>query len=239
MKTYIILKDGAEELFLKDNNMIDSKTIFTNGQNVTIESYDLFCCVNVPGIVRLFCIPENSYLSNYKNFINVTGNNKYNINNILKGSLHNTNIVVEGADGSGKTTLVTYFAQMGLLTQDRAVEEVTKSMKTYLSENERVARVEKYLRDNPSKNLVFLYLSDEDVLYDRVFSREVLDEFDKDAIISQRLYKDTYEKLKSYPNLFLVDCLNKTPEVIANEIIELTRPEQKTKKIPDFYLEEV
>ncbi len=234
MKTYIILKDGAESNFLLGKSILKKNTVFMSGKEVTLEKYDLFYSINVQGVIRLFYIPNDSSIENNKNLLEVTGNRKYNVNNILQGSLKNTNIVIEGSDGVGKTTLVKELAKNGLLTQDRAVEEVTRSMKTYRSRKERIQRVETYLRNNPSKKLVFLYLSNEDVLYNRVFSREVVDEFDKESIISQRLYIDTYNALRNYPNLFLVDCLDKAPEEIANKVIQLTNLDrQATRKEED------
>lgn len=230
MKAYIILKDGAESNFLLGKSILKKKYCFMNGKEVTLEEYDSFYSINVQGVIRLFYIFDDSNLGNDKNLLEVTGNSRYNVNNILQGSLRNTDIVIEGSDGVGKTTLVKALARNGVLTQDRAVEEVTRSMKTYLSKKERIQRVETYLRNNPSKKLVFLYLSNENVLYNRVFSREVVDEFDKEAIISQRLYIDTYNTLRNYPNLFLIDCLDKTPEKIAYEVIKLTNLDRQAIK---------
>ena len=62
---------------------------------------------------------------------------------------------------------------------------------------------------------------DEESLKKRIYSREVVSEFDKKAIIFQRLYLDTYYNLKNYKNLFLIDCLNKTEKDLLAEIKEL------------------
>mgnify|MGYP001111242964 CR=1 FL=1 len=229
MKTYIMLKDSAEKNFLLDKNILKKKAAFVNGKKITIEKYASFSSMDIQDTVRLFYIPEKSDVEVNKNFIEVTENRNYKVDNILKGSLRKTNLVIEGGDGAGKSTLVNELAQKGILTQDRAVEEVTRSMKTYLTRDERIQKVERYLRNNPAKNLVFLYISDENVLHDRVFNREIVDEFDKEAIVTQRLYLDTYNTLKNYPNLFLVDGLNKNPQEIANEVIRLTQQPVKCK----------
>lgn len=114
-------------------------------------------------------MPEKQFIDNYINCIKTNEfkqiNEKYLLKNIFKGSLKKTNVVIEGADGVGKSTLAKNLALEGI--------------------------------------------------------REFVSEFDKKAIIFQRLYLDTFDKLRNYKNLFLIDCLNKTEEDLLTEIKEL------------------
>lgn len=141
--------------------------------------------------------------------------------NIFKGSLKKTNVVIEGADGVGKSTLAKNLALEGILVQDRAVKEITQKMREEISDITRINGVEEYLKEDEKRKVFFLYLSDEKVLKERIYTREFVSEFDKKAIIFQRLYLDTFDKLRNYKNLFLIDCLNKTEEDLLTEIKEL------------------
>ena len=141
--------------------------------------------------------------------------------NIYKGSLKKINVIIEGADGVGKSTLAQNLAVEGILTQDRAVKEITQKMREEIPDTIRINKVKQYLKEDKNRKVIFLYLSDEESLKKRIYSREVVSEFDKKAIIFQRLYLDTYYNLKNYKNLFLIDCLNKTEKDLLAEIKEL------------------
>ena len=72
-----------------------------------------------------------------------------------------------------------------------------------------------------NRKLVFLYLFDENVLKQRIESRKNISEYDKKALIFQRLYLDTYNELKSFSNIYIIDCLGKTPAELVKEIENL------------------
>ena len=221
MKTYIALKDNLERIFLSDKVLIRKWIIKKGSKEVFVEKYKGFYSIKIPDIIRLFFISQNSTIKPHNDFIDVTGNKLYKISNILNGSLKKINIIIEGADGIGKSTLVNELAQQGYLSQDRAIHEVTQSMREYIPKEIRVENVRKYLAENKNRRLIILYLSDEEVLRERILNREEISEYDKKAIIYQRLYIDTYFALKDFENIFLIDVLGKSPKQIATEIIKL------------------
>ena len=221
MKTYIALKDNLERIFLSDKVLIRKWIIKKGSKEVFVEKYKGFYSIKIPDIIRLFFISQNSTIKPHNDFIDVTGNKLYKISNILNGSLKKINIIIEGADGLGKSTLVNELAQQGYLSQDRAIHEVTQSMREYIPKEIRVENVRKYLAENKNRRLIILYLSDEEVLRERILNREEISEYDKKAIIYQRLYIDTYFALKDFENIFLIDVLGKSPKQIATEIIKL------------------
>ena len=221
MNLYLALKDNLEKIFLSDKKLQERRVLRKKNIEIIYEKYLGFFTLSIGSVVRLFYIPEKCRYMAHKDFINVTKNKRYRLKNILNGSIVRTGIVIEGADGTGKSTLVGELAQRGFLCQDRAVKEITCSMREEILKEERIKNVKKYLEQNSNKIVVFLYLSNENVLKDRIFSRGELSEFDKKAIIFQRMYVETYNSLKDFQNLFIVDCIDKTPKQIANEIIKL------------------
>lgn len=223
MYKYIILKDNLERIFFTGKKLLLSKKICKEGRELLLEKYEGFYSIKIVGIIRLFYISENSNVKRYRDLIDVTKNKLYKIENILKGSLINTNIVIEGADGTGKSTLTRELAQKGYLCQDRAICEVTQSMREYIPKEIRLHNVKMYLEEKKNSKLVILYLSKEEELKKRIFSREEISEYDKKALIFQRLYLDTYFSLQHYQNIFLLDGYNKTPEELVQSVIKLIK----------------
>ena len=223
MHKYIILKDNLERIFFTGKKLLLSKKIYKEGRELFLEKYEGFYSIKIVGIIRLFYISENSNVKRYRDLIDVTKNKLYKIENILKGSLITTNIIIEGADGTGKSTLTRELAQKGYLCQDRAIREVTQSMREYIPKEIRVYNVKMYLEEKKNSKLVILYLSKEEELKKRIFSREEISEYDKKALIFQRLYLDTYFSLQHYQNIFLLDGYNKTPEELVQSVIKLIK----------------
>lgn len=221
MRKYIALKDNLEQIFLSKKVRLKKRKLIKSGNTLVIEHYNGFITIHVENIITIFYFFNGTAEIPHNDFIDVTLNQKYYLKNILRGSLKVTNAVIEGADGVGKSTVVRNLANNGYLTQDRAVKEITQKMREEIPNQIRINEVEKYLQSNPNRKVIFLYISDEEVLRERIYSREVITEYDKKALISQRLYVDTFAYLKRYKNLFLVDCLNKTEVVLAEEIEKL------------------
>lgn len=230
MKMYIALKDNLNRIFLYDKILIKVIIIKKDDKKLYVEKYEGFYSIKIEEKdLRIFYIDENSKVKPYKDFIDVTSNNIYKISNILKDSINNMNTVIEGADGTGKSTLVNELAQQGYLCQDRAIREVTQSMREEIPKDIRINNVKRYLEKDIKRNLVILYISDENVLKKRILNRKDISEYDKKAIIYQKLYLDTFLSLKKYDNIFLVDGLGKNQKQIATEVIKLI----KSKKV--FY----
>lgn len=221
MKKYVALKDNLGRIFLSDKIKIDSYKLKIGKNEILVENYNGFSTVTINGNITIFYFSDETEQRPFNDFINVTQNKLYLLENVLKGSLKQTNIVIEGADGVGKSTLVAELAYKGYITQDRAVNEVTRKMREEIPKEDRIQGVKEYLEMDKNRKLVFLYLSDENVLKQRIESRKNISEYDKKALIFQRLYLDTYNELKSFSNIYIIDCLGKTPAELVKEIENL------------------
>lgn len=221
-KKYICMKKNLKDRFLSDKQLLDvqcdeyeSEDSFNIKTEIWLDpkTGNTFFIQNVDGIIDLFLIPSSSNIFINKDFLDVTKNSLYEIDNILNNSIAVTNTYIEGADGTGKTTVVNGLASRGIITIDRCVEYVTKVM----NQNDRaliVNSVRSFLEKNPTSKMIFLYVSDKDEHYKRIYNREIVSEFDKTAFELQDKYLYAYEKLKDYKNLYLVDTYNKTPEEV-------------------------
>ncbi|MCI8618055.1 MAG: hypothetical protein HFJ60_07495 [Clostridia bacterium] len=219
MKKYVALKDNLGRIFLSDKIKIDSYKQRIGKNEILVENYKKFSTISINKTITIFFFSDEE--RPFNDFINVTQNKLYLLENVLKGSLKQTNIVIEGADGVGKSTLVAELAYKGYITQDRAVNEVTRKMREEIPKEDRIQGVKEYLEMDKNRKLVFLYLSDENVLKQRIESRKNISEYDKKALIFQRLYLDTYNELKSFSNIYIIDCLGKTPAELVKEIENL------------------
>lgn len=221
MKKYVALKDNLGRIFLSDKTKVDSYEVKIRENEILVENYNGFSTVNINKKITIFYFSNEAKQKPFDDFIDVTQNSLYELKNILDGSLKQTNMVIEGADGVGKSTLVTELAYKGYITQDRAVKEVTRKMREEISKQNRIQDVKEYLEEDTNRKLIFLYLSDENVLKQRIESRENISEYDKKALIFQRLYLDTYNELKDFSNIYIIDCLGKTPTELVKEIERL------------------
>ncbi len=217
---YLALKDNLLKIFISDKVKLGTEYVRCGKIDVIKTLFQDFYTLEFKNIVTLIYIQENKLEIKHADFIDVTENSKFYIEDILNGSVVNANTVIEGSDGVGKSTLVANLAQLGILCQDRAVNSITKKMKPEIESNERLFSIQKYLDEEPSRKVIFLYLSSEFELNKRIYSREFISEYDKHSIIFQRLYVDTYMKIKEkYKNIFLLDCLNKSEEDMVKELL--------------------
>ncbi len=221
MKKYVALKDNLGRIYLSNKIKTDSYEVKIGKNEILVENYEGFSTVNVNKIITIFYFSDEAKERPFNDFIDITQNDLYVLKNVLNGSLKQTNIVIEGPDGVGKSTLVTELAYKGYITQDRAVKEVTRKMREEIPKEDRIRGVKEYLEIDRNRKLVFLYLSDESILKKRIEGRENISEYDKKALIFQRLYVDTYNELKSFENIYVIDCLGKTPQDLVEEIEEL------------------
>lgn len=222
-RIFLALKDNLLDIFLADKKFLKSCAMFQYGKKVRKNIYQNFFTISIEDITLIYITQSEKYLV-HNDFIEVTNNERYSILNILAGFVTSTNLVVEGSDGVGKSTLVANLAQLGILCQDRAVKEITKMMKPHIDEQQRVLTVSRYLEDNSNCKVVFLYMSNESELYKRIYSRKIISEYDKNTIIFQRLYVDTYLKLSQiYNNIYLVDCFGKTQADMVNDVLRIIK----------------
>lgn len=124
-------------------------------------------------------------------------------------------IILEGTDGVGKTATIAKLREEGIECQDRSKDIISKYMLFTVSMEERVKQYEKYFKKSDMK-VIFLINNNGDELMKRIYSREVIGEFDLEAVAYNKLYLDTYEYMKKrnllQDKLYLVDCTNLTLE---------------------------
>ncbi len=226
IRRFLALKDHLLKIFLKDKDfkmqiarqkqMGDGKKIW---KITTVYDGVSMVCYNEE--ITIIQLDDSSPIQRHPDFIDVTQNPLYDEESILAGHVKKVNLVIEGSDGVGKSTLVSDLANQGILCQDRAVREITQKMRMEISEDERLASVQNYLRQNKNRKVVFLYLSNEALLMQRVYARGVVSSYDKQTVNFQRLYVETYQKLRENENLFLVDGFLKSRERMVEEIIKI------------------
>ena len=124
-------------------------------------------------------------------------------------------IILEGTDGVGKTATIAKLREERIECQDRSKDIISKYMLFTVSMEERVKQYEEYLKRSDVK-VIFLINNNNDELMKRIYSREVIGEFDLEAVEYNKLYLDTYEYMKKrnllQDKLYLVDCTNLTLE---------------------------
>lgn len=113
------------------------------------------------------------------------------------------------------------------MVQDRAVDEICVLMKEEVPIQERNLKVSNFLNANNSKKVIFLYVSNEKELWNRVLARENISEYDKKTLKTQKIYLETYQNIKNKcKNIFLIDTFNKTTEAISKEILRCCKSNQ-------------
>lgn len=236
---FVCMKKNLKDRFLSGKKFIMSRSndYEFNGKETKIiteewldeEVGSPFFIQNIDGIVELFLIPEDSNIFVNKDFLDVTHNPVFLVDNILSGSVVQTNTYIEGADGTGKTTAVNGLASRGVMTTDRCVQHITKVM----NQDDRgliVNSVQSFLEANPTSKVIFLYVSDREEHYKRIFSREMISAYDRTAFDLQEKYLYAYDKLKHFKNLYLVDTYNKSPEQVQYECEKIALSEAKNQE---------
>lgn len=233
MKTraYLALKDNLLKIFLTDKKLLKSTEGDLRNEkgtlNFKITFYEGFYTIEFVNLATLIYLSTDSKIKPHPDFIDITDNEKFTLSNIATGKIYNANLVIEGSDGVGKSTLVANLAQRGILCQDRAVNEITKKMKPEIGTLERVLSVEQFLTQDLQRKLVFIYMSDEKELEARIQKRGMVSKYDKQALRFQQLYLDTYRRFENYPNIYLIDCLNKSRDDMVNEILYILVKSEK------------
>lgn len=128
-------------------------------------------------------------------------------------SLKIDNIILEGTDGVGKTATIKRLALDGIVCKDRSKDIISKNMLFDVSMEKRVKIYDEYLKSS-NDIVIFLINNDEDELMKRIYSREVISDFDLEAFKYNQLYVDTYKYMEVhnmlYGKLFLIDCTHLT-----------------------------
>ena len=215
-----IVEEITEDIFL--SNFEDSKVIVKNRKKY---QYDLFTIeidyfYKPHEFIMVEVSSDTEDLEKYQNpetLIEVTENPIFQNKNIANGSIQKSNIIIEGTDGVGKTTVIKNLLKEGIICQDRCEDVISKNMLFDISMEKRAKEIEeKYFSKNQETMIVFLINLDKQELQRRINSREKISEFDLEAYEYGLLYRDTYEyMIRNYHTggrLMVVDCTGLSKE---------------------------
>ena len=149
-----------------------------------------------------------------KGFVDITGIEIYQDEQIEKGSILATNIILEGSDGVGKTSTIEGLIKYGIICQDRSTDIICKYMLLDIPMKERCEAYRNYLENNDMR-VIFLVNHNKKEINRRINSREKISEFDKLANEYNELYWQTYKEMSKYNlnnPIYLVDCTDLTLE---------------------------
>lgn len=132
-------------------------------------------------------------------------------------------IILEGTDGVGKTASIERLRKQGIECIDRSKDVISKYMLFTVSIEERTRKYEEYLKTHDDI-IIFLINNDSDELMERIYSRDIISDFDLETPKYNKLYLDTYNYMKTnkklYGKLFLLDCTNLTLDEQVEKIKE-------------------
>lgn len=195
------LKELYEEPIIHKNEIVGKKIIYEDkGILIKVECY---FNLNSLCIIRT---NSNEYVPE-KGFIKVS--NLFDSENILNGFINVPNYTLEGTDGIGKTTTIEELIYEGIVCFDRNLDTICKYMLFDVPMETRIHEYKKYLEQTKDK-ILFLVNMDEEEIRRRIYSRDVVSEFDKYAVEYNRMYYETYKEMERrnllYNKLFLADC---------------------------------
>lgn len=159
-----------------------------------------------------------------KGFIEVSNLTIYENYEIYKGSVKSNHTIIEGTDGVGKSVTIAKLMEKGIIAQDRCMEVISPNMLFNIGMKERAKKYHAYLK-NISKKIIFLVNNNEIELNRRIAKRQVVSEYDIDAVKYNKLYLDTYSYMKKNNmlenKLFLIDCTALTIEEQVNKVKDI------------------
>ena len=118
-------------------------------------------------------------------------------------------LILEGTDGVGKTSTAAALSREGITVSDRSRDVISRYMLFHIDMETRAAIYEKFLREN-NVLVIFMVNRNEQEITRRIYSRERISEFDRQANEYNRLYLQTYlymeERAMTHGRLLLADC---------------------------------
>lgn len=226
METHITTKANLLKRYIEEMKFIKQSILKIQSENkeffLPISYYEECALIYIEGIITLMKIPRNSSIYRHPDTIRVDNNPRYTLPNILSGYVVNGNIVLEGADGVGKTTISKILAEKGIITEDRNVPNISWLMEPEYDRTERIKTIGNYITSNPNKTIIFLFNSNEKELMDRINNRAHQSDYDKYALYKQDKYLDTYRELQHLKNLVLYDVNGKSIAEVANTVSTYT-----------------
>lgn len=205
-----ILNIYLEKCILLNTYKYINKTIYhynDNQNTFIIEKYD-------NGLI----IVKTNNILNIKGLIDVTNNNLYTDEKI--NEVFFTNVIIEGTDSVGKTSTITNLIEQGIVCIDRS-EVICKYMLFNVSMKDRVEAYQEYLKGILPGFVIFLTNSSSMDIEKRINDREVLSEFDRDAVKYNELYVATYNELKNRDcnsPIELIECMGLSLDAQVEEV---------------------
>lgn len=206
--TDIIINDLMKIIFTY-NDLFTTK-LFISFKKRIIEYYENNYIIkninaNIIELYNMFLYPKNDDLFYIKN--EVTKKLKF------------TNIILEGPDGIGKTSIAKGLLKKGFVVQDRSEDVICKYMFDDISLKTRVYEYKKFLKEN-NILLIFLVTQDKTELLKRINRRKEINKFDEKAWDYNLMYIRTYEKISNIENIVKIDVTNLNLNDIIEEILE-------------------
>ena len=131
------------------------------------------------------------------------------------------NIILEWTDGIWKTSVASYLKEKWLWVGDRSLEYISKYIVLDKDEKDILKQVVHHIRSELVDDiLVILYTEDESIIRSRLSKRWFQDDFDKDALQYNDIYKNLAQGLKKekIENFLFLDIQGKTVEEIGDEV---------------------
>ena len=233
MRKYITTKQVLIDRILHESVFISQSYEYfvnNNENHFLVRSiYNNFDYLEFDNGMIMFEFDDNSPLIKYEDLFDVTDNDKFSIDSIYNGYVKQSNLILEGADGSGKTTISRSLAlDYGILSQDRNVKGITKHISNNISIDVRYDIIKRFIAQNQDKEIFFLYLSNVEEMIKRVFTRDRVSEYDLHALES----REKYIKLgimfqNEFSNFHLYDVFGKTLQEELDYIISFVDDKPK------------
>lgn len=213
MISYVSTKREYLPKFLKKLKKLKEEPIFSNseivGKKTYYEDHGISLVVERYYNLNNLCVIRTNS-KNYnpeKGLIEVS--DTFTQENILSGFIKVPNFILEGTDGIGKTTTIEGLLSDGIVCFDRELDNICKYMLFDVPMEVRIKNYKEYL-EKAKEKILFLVNRDEEEIRRRIFSRDVITEFDRYAVEYNKMYYETFKEMEKrgylYDRLFMLDC---------------------------------
>lgn len=207
-----------------DYSFVDGRYHYT-----VIDTYNTCKYFQLDNGLSFFEIAHDSPLLMYNDLFDISFNERYTLENMYSGFVVNGDVIIEGTDGTGKSSISKILAlDYGILCEDRNVKGISKHISNDISMQIRMEIIAGFLESSIEKEIVILILSDLDELKKRIYARERVSEYDKMALESQKKYIIIFNELiKKYSNVHLFDTFGKSIEETKDYVLSLVKTKPK------------
>lgn len=214
---YLASMTKLKEEFLVSNGEVIGRLVYYDDKGTTVEVENYYNLNNLV-VIRTDTI---SYIPP-KGFVKV--NDIFSKENIVNGKIQVTNFILEGTDGIGKSTSIENLLNEGIVCLDRNLDVICRYMLFDVPTDKRIFEYKKYLESTKDR-ILFLVNMDAEELKRRIYSRDVVTEFDRYAVEYNQMYYNTFNEMERlgylYDKLFLLDCTNLTESEQKEKIKEI------------------